>query len=250
MRMAGIDIGSRTVKLAVFEDSQLVFAQVRYNSHDPISVSRELLSEVAYDRIAATGYGRHLFRRQFDCEVLTEIRAVSLGAKYLDPRSQAVIDIGGQDTKAIVLDAAGRITRFEMNDKCAAGTGRFLEIMAAALSFTMDEFVAAAATATGERQLSSMCTVFAESEAISLLAQGVPRDELSLGIHGAIARRTAAMLRRLPIADPVMFCGGGAKNASLRRMLEQQLNREILVAPDPQIVAAIGCALHLLTEKN
>jgi (R)-2-hydroxyacyl-CoA dehydratese activating ATPase len=242
--VAGIDIGSRTVKLALLAGGQLLATRVEYSNHDPLAVCRLMLDGYAGVPTVATGYGRRLFREHWPCEVITEIRAAALGARFLHPRTRTVLDIGGQDTKVVALDGDGAVRKFEMNDRCAAGTGRFLEVMATALSFSMPEFVAAADRAGGTLKLGSMCTVFAESEVVSAVARGHSRAELALGIHRAIADRTAAMLRRLPLEDDVLFCGGGAHNACLRRLVGEQLGRGVHVPADPQVVAAVGCALH------
>ncbi len=244
MRVAGIDIGSRTVKLAVMEDGAVVHTAVAYNSHDPMDVCRLLLERQAFDRVIATGYGRRLFTSHWGGEAITEIKAASLGARFVEPKCQTILDIGGQDTKAVSLDESGRVRKFVMNDKCAAGTGRFLEVMASALAYSMPEFIEAAAAAPESRKLNSMCTVFAETEVVSLVARGERRDVLALGIHRAIAARSLALLHGIPVADIVLFLGGGAKNAALHHLLAEQLGRAVQVPDDPQVVAAIGCALY------
>ena len=131
-----------------------------------------LIDGVKYDTIVATGYGRHLLKGHLDCPVISEIRAFALGAKAISPACRVILDIGGQDTKAICLNETGEMSKFEMNDKCAAGTGRFLEIMANALGYSLEEFSNAALSAERAEKINSMCTVFAESEVISLTAQG------------------------------------------------------------------------------
>jgi predicted CoA-substrate-specific enzyme activase len=155
------------------------------------------------------------------------------------------LDIGGQDTKVIALDAEGAVAKFEMNDRCAAGTGRFLEVMATALSYPMAEFVQASLEANGSQSINAMCTVFAESEVISATARGVDRVELARGLHDAVARRAVAMLRRLPLEDEIVFCGGGALNESLRELIATALGREVRLPPSPQTVAALGAALSV-----
>jgi len=135
------------------------------------------------------------------------------------------------------------MSKFEMNDKCAAGTGRFLEVMATALGFTLDEFSAAALSADKAVKINSMCTVFAESEVISLTTQGAARDQVALGIHKAIVNRSAALVRRIAPPGMVFFAGGVAMNGCMTTLLESELNRPIFVPPDPQIVGAIGAAL-------
>jgi (R)-2-hydroxyacyl-CoA dehydratese activating ATPase len=243
VRTAGIDIGSRTVKLAVLEDGRLALSRVEYNTHDPLEVCRRLLEGAAWDALAATGYGRHLFAASRGCPTVTEIQAAGLGARFFFPAARTVLDIGGQDTKAISLDPAGRVARFEMNDRCAAGTGRFLEVMAGALTFSMDDFIAAASAAARGRKVSAMCTVFAESEVVSQVARGAPRDELALGIHQSVAARATAMAKRIDPAPEIVFCGGVALNGCLRRLIADGLGMEVRVPPDPRIVAALGCAL-------
>jgi (R)-2-hydroxyacyl-CoA dehydratese activating ATPase len=242
--VVGVDIGSRTVKLALLAEGRLLATRVEYSNHDPLEACRRMLDGYAGVPIVATGYGRRLFREHWPCEVITEIRAAALGSRFVHPACRTVLDVGGQDTKVVALDGDGLVRKFEMNDRCAAGTGRFLEVMATALGFTMDEFVAAAGRARGALKLGSMCTVFAESEVVSAVARGHSREELALGIHRAIADRTTAMLRRLALEDDIVFCGGGALNACLHRLVGEQLGRSVHVPADPQVVAAVGCALH------
>ena len=196
----------------------------------------------------ATGYGRHLYAEHRDASTLTEIRAVALGARRVCPGARTLLDLGGQDTKVVALDASGAVAKFEMNDRCAAGTGRFLEVMATALSYTMADFVRAAREAGGARSINAMCTVFAESEVISATARGADRAELARGLHDAVARRAAAMLRRVPLEDQLVFCGGGALNACLRELIAEAVGVEVHLPPSPQTVAALGAALSVDLE--
>lgn len=244
MRIAGIDIGSRTVKVVVLEDGRILDRRVLANSYDPVEACRTVLEGIQYDRMVATGYGRHLFRRYWDCEVVTEIRAVALGARYSAPGVRTILDVGGQDTKAVALTEDGAIRKFEMNDKCAAGTGRFLEVMATALSYSMPDFSVAAGRAGRAQKISAMCTVFAESEIVSAVARGTSREDLALGIHEGIASRSVGLLRRVAIEDKVLFCGGVALNPCMRNLIERGLERVVTVPEEPQIVAALGCPLH------
>ncbi len=248
MRVAGIDIGSRTVKAVVVEDGRIQDRRVLLNTHDPLAACDAALSGLRFDRIAATGYGRHLFRGYRDCPVITEISAVALGARHLLPSVRTVVDIGGQDTKVIALDAGGSVRKFEMNDRCAAGTGRFLEVMAIALAYSMGDFIAAAQNAESAQKINSMCTVFAESEVVSLVARGIPREPVALGLHEGIAGRALGLLERIPVEDDVMFCGGVALNECVRALIQRRLKREVRVPEEPQIVAALGCALHLARD--
>jgi len=243
VRVAGIDIGSRTVKLVLLEDGAPALVRVEYNSHDPIEVCRRILTGVSPDAFVATGYGRHLFERYWNCRTITEIRAVALGARRLLPTARSVLDIGGQDTKAVALSGDGCVGKFEMNEKCAAGTGRFLEVMAGALSFSMEDFVRSAESAATSRRVNSLCTVFAESEVVSLVARGAPRDELARGIVESVAARAISMLRRVGAEDDLLFCGGVAWNSCLRGLVEVGTGRKVHVPEDPRTVAALGCAI-------
>ncbi|HPB81547.1 MAG TPA: acyl-CoA dehydratase activase [Spirochaetota bacterium] len=248
MISAGIDIGSRTIKLVTIEDNEIVTSDVRPNSYNTIDICREMLAGVPYDCISSTGYGRHLFSRHFLCDVISEIKAFTLGAYHLVPDCKTILDIGGQDTKAIAVEGEGKISKFEMNDKCAAGTGKFLEIMANALEFTMEEFIEAASGAENAEKINSMCTVFAESEVISLIGRGARRDEVSLGIHNAIVKRSVSMMKRVSIRDNVVFVGGVANNACARNLIEKEIGTTLFVPKNPQTIGALGCALHNLNN--
>lgn len=245
MRVIGLDIGSRTVKRVTVEDGEVTDELVVANNHDPLAVCDTLLTGRQADRVVATGYGRHLYAEHREAATLTEIRAVALGARRVCPRARTLLDIGGQDTKVIALDAGGAVAKFEMNDRCAAGTGRFLEVMATALSYSMAEFVQASREATGSQTINAMCTVFAESEVISATARGVDRAELARGLHEAVVRRAVAMVRRLPMEDAIVFCGGGALNVCLHELVAKALGREVVLPPAPQIVAALGAAISV-----
>ncbi len=244
MRNAGIDIGSRAIKIVLMEEGRILRRAVADTSSNPLAVCRELLEGTAADSLVVTGYGRHLFKeRRPEAEVISEIKAAALGGRALVPACRGIIDIGGQDTKAISLDDRGRPAKFAMNDRCAAGTGQFLEMMATALAYTREEFAAAAGRASRAERLSSMCTVFSQSEVVSLIARGAAREEIALGIHQSIADRTAALAGGIPLRNPVLFTGGGARNGLLAALLGRALGRSLTVPEDPQTVAALGCAL-------
>lgn len=248
-KYAGIDIGSRTVKIAVIENDTFLYSAKSVNSFDPLSVCRELMKDLQFDSIVATGYGRHIFKSYFHSEVISEITAFAKGARFFFPNCRTILDIGGQDTKAISLDASGRMIKFEMNDKCAAGTGRFLEVMAASLGYSMQDFIQAALSAEKSQKISSMCTVFAESELISLTAKGTPRADLALGIHESIVSRSISMLRRLSIEEDIVFAGGVALNPCMCQILEKEIGFKLHIPDDPQIIGAIGSAL-LCRDKS
>jgi len=226
------------------EDGKITVTRRANNSFDPVAVGRELLEDVKYDMLTATGYGRHIFKQHFDCTVISEIKAFATGAVALFPDCQAILDIGGQDTKVSFLSGEGRVMKFEMNDKCAAGTGRFMEIMAGAMGYKIEDFGEAALQAKTAAKISSMCTVFAESEVISLLNSGTGRNDVALGIHEAITKRVLSMLGRLPSFKSLVFAGGVARNRCMKYLLEQSLNMSVLVPDEPQIVGALGAALN------
>lgn len=244
IKSAGIDIGSRTVKVVLVEDGQMTLTRKRENSFDPLAVCEALLDGLSYDIMTATGYGRHLFCDHFDCEVISEIKAFTLGSRFLFPPCRTVLDIGGQDMKAMVLEPDGRVRKFEMNDKCAAGTGRFLEMMAMALGCSLGDLGELALSAQNGEKINSMCTVFAESEVVSMLARGAAREDVALGVHRAIVDRSMTMLERVGIEDDVVFVGGVALNPCVHKLLERACGRPVTVPDDPQVVGALGCALH------
>ncbi len=243
MKTAGIDIGSRTIKLVAVEGNEIITSFLADTTHDPLEQCKKLLEKVSFDRILATGYGRHFFETHFDVPTVTEIKAFARGAKALFPNCRTILDIGGQDTKAIALDEKGNVSKFEMNDRCAAGTGMFLEAIAKTLGYDLEEFGKAALGADGNIQISSMCTVFAQSEVTSLLARRQKREDIARGIHVAILNRTLSLLKRVSTAPDIVFAGGVARNPCIRHLLVEALGREVMVHEHPQIVGAYGAAL-------
>jgi predicted CoA-substrate-specific enzyme activase len=244
MRVLGLDVGSRTVDAVWLEDGEVAGRAVLDASFEPQEVAAGLVAREPVERIVATGYGRHAAAERFGADVITEIGAYALGAAALRPDARSILDIGGQDTKVILLGPGGKVVDFEMNDKCAAGTGRFLEVMARALGVELDELGAEALAADGAANVSSMCTVFAESEVIGLLHRGEPRRRIARGLHEAVARRTLASLHRVRAAPPLLFAGGGARNPALVELIGAGVGGGLLLAPDPQTVGALGAALH------
>ena len=249
MRYAGIDIGSRTIELIVVEKDEIVENLQADSGFDPMAQAKSLLDRVAYDKIMATGYGRHLFELSFDTPTVTEIKAYAIGSKKLLPDVRTILDIGGQDSKAIAVNREGRVVKFEMNDRCAAGTGKFLEIMAETLGYSIDTFGAEALKGTGDLTINSMCTVFAESEVTSLLAKGVSRTEIALALHRSVVRRAVGMLKRISIETPIIFAGGVAQNFCMRHLLELALDLNIHIPEKPQTVGALGAALLAIEGK-
>jgi len=243
MRVAGIDIGSRTIELVVLNKREIIKIGQADSGFDPMTQAKEMLDGVDHDHIMATGYGRHLFELSFDASTVTEIKAYAVGARFLFPEVRTILDIGGQDSKAIAVNDTGKVIKFEMNDRCAAGTGKFLEIMAQALGYSLDQFGVEALESTRDIQISSMCTVFAESEVTSLVARGEARQDIALGIHRSVVRRAVSMLKRVSVEEPVLFAGGVALNPCMRCLLEDALGKNILVPENPQMVGAYGAAL-------
>ncbi|NLI82884.1 MAG: 3-hydroxyacyl-ACP dehydratase [Deltaproteobacteria bacterium] len=247
MCTAGIDIGSRSIELVVMENGSRVHQVKTATTFDPVGQCRKIMEGVRADQIVATGYGRKLFAEAFsnlNILTITEIQGYALGATRLFPGVRTVLDIGGQDTKAIALDPHGKVSRFEMNDRCAAGTGKFLEFMATALQVPIESFGVFALQADRRIQISSMCTVFAESEATSLMARGERPENIAMGLHMAIVQRTLSMLRRVGVEQPVLFAGGVAHNACVKQLLEEQLNTPVLVPQEPDMLGALGAAVY------
>jgi predicted CoA-substrate-specific enzyme activase len=239
----GIDLGSRMTKIVRLEDGRVAEAQEFDTGHDPLARVVEALRRHRADTVVATGYGRRLAQGHVPCLAVTEIRACARAAVHLLPGARAVIDIGGQDCKAIEVAEDGGFGRFEMNDRCAAGTGRFLEVMAAALGCTIAEFGPEALRADRPVEVSSMCTVFAESEVVSLVAKGEDRRRIGLGLHLATARRVAAMASRIKLGDPTLFVGGVARNACMVHALGEELPVKLVVPERPELAVALGAAL-------
>lgn len=240
----GIDLGSRAIKMAVFRDGELIGKEVVASSFEPHKQAADLVSRYASSQVVATGYGRHLAQKHFAQKVITEIKAHAQGARFCVPGARTILDVGGQDSKVIALDDNGRVAQFLMNDKCAAGTGRFLEIMAASLGYTLNEFSAAAATSNQDIPINSMCAVFAESEVVSLRNRGHAAADIARAIHLAIADRLSSMLERIGLHDDVVFTGGVANNRYLADLIAEKLGRPVIVPELPEFVGAIGAALH------
>ena len=242
MTYAGLDIGSRTIVLVEFDGGIRDFRIVDAGSN-PLQRCESLLAGRAYERIVATGYGRRLAAGSLADGIVSEIKAYALGARHLYPDCRTVIDVGGQDCKTSRLSESGDVERFEMNDRCAAGTGAFLEAMARTLEVPIEELGAHALGAETPVRINSLCTVFAQSEVVSLVARGADSRAIALGVHEAIATRVAGMARRVGPKERAVFAGGGALNPCLRQLLSQKLNVELTVPEEPQIVGGLGAAL-------
>lgn len=251
MYTLGIDIGSTTSKCAVLQNgTHFIASHIALggmSTKGPQEALNTVLGQtnLTLDKmaaVAATGYGRA--RCEWTQLQASELTCHALGAHMVFPEVRTIIDIGGQDAKVISLDEEGRMKNFLMNDKCAAGTGRFLDVMAAILQISVEELGQRALQSKSPAAVSSTCTVFAESEVISQLANGVDLDDLSAGICASVAGRTAALAKRLSIIPALCMSGGVARNAGVRAALEEALEKTILVSPDAQLFGAMGAALY------
>ncbi len=250
MPVAGIDVGSLTAEVVIFDNGKVLNSVILPTGANSKAAAEKAMEKVLHESglersdleyVVATGYGRVSI--DFASKRITEITCHGRGAYFLDPSVRTVIDIGGQDSKVILMGDNGRVLDFAMNDKCAAGTGRFLEVMAQALEVELEKLAELSSQAKEAVSISSMCTVFAESEVVSLIARGLPREDIACGLHQAIADRTAGLVRRVGLEEKVMITGGVAKNAAVVKSLNEKLSINLLVPEEPQIVGALGAAL-------
>lgn len=250
MPVAGIDIGSLSTEVVILHDGKIAAAVILpTGASSKTAINRAMeqallqsgFSLDALERIVATGYGR--VSVPFAHEKVTEITCHGRGAHFLDPAVRTVIDIGGQDSKVICLNGQGKVVDFLMNEKCAAGTGRFLEVMCQALEVDLEDFSRLAGRTGKTVPISSMCTVFAESEVVSLIAEGYPREQIIRGIIDSIVERTELMANRIGIMGKLMMTGGVAKNQAVVQALQEKLGTKIEVPEEPQLVGALGAAL-------
>jgi predicted CoA-substrate-specific enzyme activase len=251
MITAGIDAGSRAIKIVLFEGQQnklLDFAvcdqgidqENRTRVLFDTLLDRNSLKRQSVSAIVATGYGRHLLT--FCDTTITEITCHAAGVVRHLPAAATIIDIGGQDSKLIRLDPSGRVRDFTMNDRCAAGTGRFLEVVAQRLEVPLEQLGAFAQKSDCPAQISSICVVFAETEIIGLLASGQSRENIIAGVQTSIARRLLSMAGT-HVDSPVVFTGGAALVSGMKEAFETLLSKPITICPAPQFTGALGAAI-------
>ncbi|MHB1419196.1 MAG: acyl-CoA dehydratase activase [Bacillota bacterium] len=255
--VAGVDVGSLSTDVVILKDRQIIASIVDYTGVNGSKTARRLFQE-CLDKLAmkendvrfivSTGYGRE--RVDFANARVTEISCHAKGANYFFPQARTIIDIGGQDSKVIKVNEKGEVLKFAMNDKCAAGTGRFLEIMARALEIELEELADYSTKAYKKLAISSMCTVFAESEVISLLAQGNCRENIIAGLHQSIVQRLVGLVARVGLEEVVVMTGGVAKNKGIVQELCEQMRKEIVLPPEPQIIGALGAARFALSKLS
>lgn len=254
--LLGIDFGSTTGKAVILDqDGRLVAAQVSQKgavSDEGVKAAlAAALAEAGIEleqvaRTVSTGYGRRML--DIADRTITEITCHARGAVHMVPEARLVIDIGGQDSKVIAVDANGLVAQFAMNDRCAAGTGKFLEALARAVSVELDEMGPLALQATQKLSVTSMCATFAETEVIALLAEGVPKIEVLGGVHAAMAKRTLGLVSRVGQRQPIVMTGGVARNPAAVRHIEEQLGSRMILPERPQIAGALGAALFALDD--
>jgi len=254
MITAGVDIGSTYTKVSVIVDGKVLGHGVvptgAYADQAAANCLEKALEMAKLKRedvqyIVSTGYGRNLVKLTMSNEAISEISANAAGTRYIASGQgiRTILDIGGQDTKIISLDANGTMTKFQMNDRCAAGTGRFLEVMARLLEIPLDQLGPESLKSTNPVVISSTCTVFAKSEVASMLARKIPKIDIAAGLHKSMAERMAIMARRVGVVEKVFFDGGPARNSGMRKALEDELKVKLLVWETPQIVTSIGAAM-------
>ncbi len=244
MISAGLDVGSRSIELVIVEDGRILAKQRADTSFDYLAQILEMLKQARrFDRLLVTGYGRHLLAKELGCKHVTEIKAHARGVYSLLPETRTILDIGGQDTKAISLGNDGRVLRFEMNDRCAAGTGRCFEVMAQARGCRGIDLGQLALSGTDTINISSMCTVFAETEVVALRAGGARRADVARALVNAVVQRAVTMLRRAGITGDVAFCGGVARNEAMVKGLTDHIGKAVHVPADPDFSGALGAAL-------
>lgn len=251
MLTCGVDIGASTIDIVLFDGTRIIEKVVTDSGALPKQnaqrafdhlLQQAKISAGEIGRIVATGYGRNYFPQAQ--RAATEILCHARGVAFLFPTARTVIDIGGQDSKMIEVGQGGKVLNFVMNDRCAAGTGKFIEMVAHTLNIPLEETGQAVQGVTEICDISSMCAVFAESEIIGLLHKGIGREIILRGVFRAIARRTLGMAGKVGLNDDIIFTGGVAKNIGICQALQiESGHKNIIVPPEPQITGALGAAI-------
>ncbi|MHA2609424.1 MAG: acyl-CoA dehydratase activase [bacterium JZ-2024 1] len=258
MIVCGVDVGSTQTKAVLLDGERNIVARVLRDTGANVTKAAERAFEELLDRtglktgdiqyVVGTGYGR--FQVTFGNTQITEISCHSRGAHFLFPGTRTVIDMGGQDTKVIRVGPDGSVLDFAMNDKCAAGTGRFLAACADVAEHSLDEIGPLSLKSRSPVRLSSVCTVFVESEIMSYLAEGKKLEDILNGVHKAIAARTVSLAQRVGIVEEVTFTGGVSRNIGMVRALEEKLQVKLNVSEDSHFMGAIGAALFALERAE
>jgi predicted CoA-substrate-specific enzyme activase len=249
----GIDLGSRTSKIVLLFKKEIIYFDVTNTGVNPQKTASRLFENMLSEKniskenismIYSTGYGRNIV--PFADKVISEISCHARGVNSLFPDARTIIDIGGQDSKVILISKNGKVSDFAMNDRCAAGTGKFLEVVATTLETTVDELGELSARSKEEFDINSTCVVFAESEIIGMIAQGKTPADITRAVHHSIARRTKNLVSQLHWQKPVVFTGGVAMNKGMQKELSSILETKILIPENSFITGALGAALFAL----
>lgn len=259
---AGVDVGSTQTKAAIVDEERRIVGRALVDTGANVIQAAETafqdamqaakLNERDVEYVIGTGYGR--YKVTFGNAQVTEISCHGRGAVHMFPKTRTVVDMGGQDTKAIRVNPAGEVVDFCMNDKCAAGTGRFLGAASAALGIPLGDLGPTALRFSKPVRISTTCTVFAESEVLSWLGKGKKIEDILWGVHQSIAARSAGLLRRVGLEPEVTFTGGVTRNIAMIRALEEKLEMKLNVSEESHYMGALGAALfaldHILASRN
>jgi predicted CoA-substrate-specific enzyme activase len=254
--IAGLDVGSITIKSVLLKDDRIIGYNLANTGMHPGEEAKDLLIKNLQKRairfedvhhIVATGHGRHSL--DFASIIKSEITCNAKGAKRLNDNCRIVIDIGGQGIRVIELDETGEVSNFLTNDKCSAGTGCFLDMMSYALQVDLDKMGEMSIGACQPKKLSTTCSIFAESEVVSLVARGTKKEDILAGLHDSVARKVSGLVKILGIKGEIFLAGGVAQNIGVRKALETRLGRAVYVPRYPQIVSALGATM-LATEEG
>ncbi|KGO14213.1 2-hydroxyisocaproyl-CoA dehydratase activator HadI [Clostridium botulinum] len=257
MYTMGLDIGSTTSKGVIIKDGKEIVASVLVpvgtGTSGPLKLVKELkeksnLKEKDIEKTVVTGYGRIQYK-DADKQI-SELSCHAKGVAFLIPGARTIIDIGGQDAKAMKLNNKGKLINFIMNDKCAAGTGRFLDVMAGVLETDVSKLGEISEKSTKEVSISSTCTVFAESEVISHLSANAKKEDIVAGIHTSVVRRVSTLAMRVGIEDQVVMVGGVARNKGIVKAMEKELGHDIKVPELAQLTGALGAAIYAFEETK
>lgn len=251
---AGVDVGSTQTKAVIIDEDRNIVGRSLLDTGANVIKAAESsyvaalgsagIDEREVEYVIGTGYGR--YRVTFGNSQVTEISCHGRGAVHLFPETRTVVDMGGQDTKAIAVNAKGEITDFCMNDKCAAGTGRFLGAAAAALDIPIDDLGPVSLQSTKPIKISTTCTVFAESEVLAWIGKGKKIEDILWGVHKSIASRSAGLMRRVGINDEITFTGGVTRNKGMVKALEDRIEKPLNISDDCHYMGALGAALFAM----
>lgn len=251
MITVGIDSGNRNTKVVVLKDGKIISRYTTLTDFDANNAATKACTKALeqvglkardVEAVASTGIGRNEIK--FAKENITEIGSAALGARFVVPTVNTIIDLGAEEGRAIKLTPEGKISGFAINDKCAAGAGSFVESMARALQITVEEMGPLAMQSTKDVPMNAQCVVFAESEVISLIHQNTAKEDIAKAVHDGVSNRVSSLVRRVGMLDDVVLIGGPSKNIGLVQSLKNDLAKDIIVPENPEYISALGAALH------